>query len=91
MTPAREISRAWPAASVTPISAHGLGNHDAKGERGEQVHRLVAREEALHDGRPVVGRLWRGRRTVGDNESRAHHHDDERDEGGASLRGQGRA
>ena len=61
----------------------GLSDDDAKGERREQVHGLIASQKALHGGAGIVGGLWRGCGTQRRHHGGTHDQHDERNERGA--------
>ena len=61
----------------------GLGDNDAKGERREQVHGLVAGQKALHGGAVIIGSLRRGSGTQRRDHGGAHDQYDKGDERGA--------
>ena len=51
---------------------NGLGDDDAKGERREQVHGLVAGQKALNGGTGIIGSLRRGSGTQRRDHGGAH-------------------
>ena len=61
----------------------GLGDDDAKGERREQVHGLIAGQKALHGGTGIVRSLRRGSGTQRRDHGSAHDQYDKGDERGA--------
>ena len=58
---------------------NGLGDDNAKGERREQVHGLVAGQKALHGSARIVGSLRRGSRSQRRDHGSTHNQHDERD------------
>ena len=62
---------------------NGLGDDDAKGERREQVHGLIAGQKALHGSTGIIGSLWRGSGTQRRDHGSAHDQYDKGDERGA--------
>ena len=58
----------------------GLGDDDAKGERREQVHGLIASQKALHGSTGIVGGLRRGSRSQRRDHGSTHDQHDERNE-----------
>ena len=61
----------------------GLGDDDAKGERREQVHGLIASQKALHGSASIVGGLRRGSGTQRRDHGSTNDQHDERNERGA--------
>ena len=58
----------------------GLGDDDAKGERREQVHGLIASQKALHGSTGIVRGLRRGSRSQRRDHGSTHDQHDERNE-----------
>ena len=61
----------------------GLGDDNAKGERCEQIHGLVAGQKALHGSTGIVGSLRRGSRSQRRDHGGTHDQHDECDKRGA--------